>query len=369
MSKVDWGTATAVASRFSGEYPLAGTYHERKFALTAPGHVARASELVTIETGLELPGAPNVEVITRAQWVDTNIAAFTALLAPLRAAMAERAGTGDQGTDDQVSGDQVSDNSGTDSEAGGGGIAGRVMGVELGALLGFLSKRVLGQYELVLPTGDEEEGDSVFFVGANVLAMERQHEFRPSHFRFWVALHESAHRAQFKGVPWMRGYFLSLVDDLVGTAEREQGRMARIATDIIEARSRGEDLVGDTGILGLLASHGQREVLDRVQALMSLLEGHGHVVMDRIGEREIVDVDRMSRVLSARRNDPKTQRLMRLIGLEMKLKQYELGASFIRGVEQRASWDALSMAWESPESLPTLAEIEDPGSWLDRMAG
>lgn len=359
MSKVDWGTATAVASRFSGEYPLAGTYHERKFALTAPGHVARASELVTVETGLELPGAPNVEVITRAQWVDTNIAAFTALLEPLRAAIAERAGT-----DDQVSG-----TTGTDTEAGGGGIAGRVMGAELGALLGFLSKRVLGQYELVLPTGDEEEGDSVFFVGANVLAMERQHQFRPSHFRFWVALHESAHRAQFKGVPWMRGYFLSLVDDLVGTAEREHGRMARIAADIIEARNRGEDPVGDTGILGLLASHGQREVLDRVQALMSLLEGHGHVVMDRIGEREIVDVDRMSSVLSARRNDPKTQRLMRLIGMEMKLKQYELGASFIRGVEQRASWDALSMAWESPEALPNLAEIEDPGSWLDRMAG
>ncbi|HSJ71127.1 MAG TPA: zinc-dependent metalloprotease [Acidimicrobiia bacterium] len=358
MSKVDWGTATAVASRFSGEYPLAGTYHERKFALTAPGLVARASELVTIETGLELPGAPNVEVITRAQWVDTNIAAFTALLAPLRAAIAERAGTDDQ----------ESVPTGTDSD-GGGGIAARIMGVELGALLGFLSKRVLGQYELVLPTGDEEVGDSVFFVGANVLAMERQHEFRPSHFRFWVALHESAHRAQFKGVPWMRGYFLSLVDDLVGTAEREHGRMARIATDIIEARNRGEDPVGDTGILGLLASHGQREVLDRVQALMSLLEGHGHVVMDRIGEREIVDVDRMSRVLSARRNDPKTQRLMRLIGMEMKLKQYDLGASFIRGVEQRASWDTLSMAWESPEALPNLAEIEDPGSWLDRMAG
>ena len=118
-----------------------------------------------------------------------------------------------------------------------------------------------------------------------------------------------------------------------------------------------------------MASHGQQEVLERVQALMSLLEGHGHVVMDRIGAREIVDVSRMSGVLTARRKDTRNARLMKLIGIEMKLKQYELGAKFIRGVEERASWDALSMAWESPEALPTLAEIEDPGAWLNRMAG
>ena len=346
MTKIDWATTNAVAARFSGDHPLAGTYHERKFALTAPDHVARASELVTAETGLDLPGAPNVEVISRAQWVDTNVRAFTQLLAPLRKAIEEE-----------------------EEESGSPGITGRFMGAELGAVLGFLSKRVLGQYELVLPTTDGEVGDSVFFVGANVLALERQHEFRPSHFRFWVALHESAHRAQFKGVPWMREYFLSLVDDLVGEGGRERGRMTRIANDVREARERGEDPIGDAGLLGLMASHGQQEVLERVQALMSLLEGHGHVVMDRIGEREIVDVSRMSGVLTARRRDTRNARMLKLIGIEMKLKQYELGAKFIRGVEEHASWDALSMAWESPEALPTLAEIEDPGAWLNRMAG
>ena len=102
---------------------------------------------------------------------------------------------------------------------------------------------------------------------------------------------------------------------------------------------------------------------------MSLLEGHGHIVMDRIGLREIPDVERMSNVLKARRQDPKTATIMRLIGIEMKMRQYDDGARFIRGVESKASWDALSMAWESAETLPTLAEIEDPGAWLDRMAG
>ncbi len=352
MTKIDTATTTSVARRFSGDYALAGSYHERKFAWQAPTYVARASELVTAETGLELAGAPDVGVISRTQWVETNIQSFTALLAPLRDAIEDAAPS-------------MAD----DADGSSAGIGSRFMAAELGAVLGFLSKRVLGQYELVLPTSDGEVGDSVFFVGANVLSMERLHQFRPSHFRFWVALHESAHRAQFKGVPWMRDYFLSLVDELVGEGAREHGRMARIANDVAAARARGEDPIGDAGILGMLASGDQRAVLDRVQALMSLLEGHGHVVMDRIGERELVDVGRMSDVLTARRADAKTQRLMRLIGMEMKLKQYELGATFIRGVENRASWDALAMAWESPEALPTLSEIEDPGAWLDRMAG
>jgi putative hydrolase len=130
-----------------------------------------------------------------------------------------------------------------------------------------------------------------------------------------------------------------------------------------------DDLLGDAGLIGLFASPEQQVVLDKVQALMSLLEGHGHVVMDRIGEREIVDVARMSAVLKARRKDPKTFAFMKLIGIEMKMKQYEQGAKFIADVEETASWDALSMAWESPDSLPTLAEIGDAPSWLDRMHG
>ncbi len=344
MSHVDWTTAATVARRFTSDYPLAGTYHERKFALQADGYVARASEMVSEETGLELSGAPLVGVISREQWIATNIESFSRMLAPLDEKLGTKTGV-------------------TAS------VAGKVMGAELGAVLGFLSKRVLGQYELVIPTADGDDGDSVFFVGANVLSMERRHEFRPSHFRFWVALHECAHRAQFTGVPWMRSYFLSLVDRIVESSKPEGGHLARIVTELTDRDSLREDLLGDAGLIGLLATPDQREVIDQVQALMSLLEGHGHVVMDRIGAREIVDVARMSRVLKARRQDPKTAAILRLIGIEMKLKQYDLGAAFIRRVEQRASWDALSMAWESPESLPTLPEIEDPDAWLDRMAG
>jgi coenzyme F420 biosynthesis associated uncharacterized protein len=344
MSKVDWDTAAKVAKRFSGEYPLAGTYHEHRFELQAPGLVARASEMVSAETGLELTGAPVVGVTSREEWVQTNIKSFGALLEPLEEKLAEKDGIGSS-------------------------MAARIMGIELGAVLGFMSKRVLGQYELVLPTGNDEKGDTVLFVGANIMSMERQYEFRPSSFRFWVALHECAHRAQFTGVPWLRDYFLSLVERLVDSSEPEKGRLTRIASELRSAEGQGADRLGDAGLVGLLASPDQREVLDDVQALMSLLEGHGHVVMDRLGEREIVGVDRMSNVLKARRKDPKSAAFMKLIGIEMKMKQYDAGAAFISRVEEEASWDALSMAWESPDALPTLGEIDDASLWLDRMAG
>jgi putative hydrolase len=118
----------------------------------------------------------------------------------------------------------------------------------------------------------------------------------------------------------------------------------------------------------LFASPAQREVIDRVQALMSLLEGHGHIVMDRIGARELVTQRRMSRVLKARRADRRTAALMRIIGLEMKLRQYELGERFIKQVEREAGWSALDLAWRGPSSLPTLDEIGHPESWLQRVA-
>jgi coenzyme F420 biosynthesis associated uncharacterized protein len=344
MSRVDWDTARSTSKRFSGEYPLAGTYHEHKFSLQAPDFVARASELVANETGLEIPGQPEVAVISRHDWVDTNADAFSVMLKPLEDELA---------SDPKI----------------GTATASRFMGAQIGAVLGFMSKRVLGQYELVLPTAEGEFGDTVLFVGANVMSMERQHQFRPSSFRFWVALHECAHRAQFTGVDWMRPYFMSLVEELLGSSTPEKGRFGRIAEQVRTAMDEGTDPFGDAGIVGLLASPQQREVLDKVQALMSLLEGHGHVVMDRLGAREIVDVRRMSNVLKARRKDPKTAAFMKLAGIEMKMRQYEDGAKFISEVEKLASWDALSAVWESPQALPTLEEIGDARSWLNRMAG
>lgn len=337
-----WDLVERVAKRMASRYPLEGTYHESRLARQAPEIVRRASEMVEAETGLVAPGQPAVAVVTRTEWVRNNLASFALLLEPVEARLEE-------------------------SKAIAPGLAQQVMSAELGAVLGLLSRRVLGQYELVLPTGDQDQGDTVFLVGANLLALERQNEFRPDEFRFWVALHECTHRLQFQGVPWMRDYFLGLVGELVDTSRPEAGRLGRVSQQLRQAASSGQPMLDETGLFGLFASPDQRNVIDRVQALMSLLEGHGHVVMDRIGERELVTQDRMSQIIKARRQDPRTAMLMRLVGLEMKMKQYENGAKFIEQVERHAGWSALDRAWESPDHLPTLDEIDNAVLWLERV--
>lgn len=336
-----------MAARVAGNHPLDGTYVLDHLTQAMGDVTLRASEMVGQATRLPAPEAAEVRVVGRTEWVERNLASFSHLLEPAERRIAERLeSSGPMG-------------------AAAAALAHQVVEAETGLLLGFLSRRVLGQYELVLPTGDR--GDSVAYVGVNLLDLERRHQFRPSDFRLWVALHEMTHRAQFVGVTWMADHFLSLVERLVGQAVPEPGRLTRIVRELADARSAERPLIDERGLLGLFASPDQRETLDEVQALMSLLEGHGHVVMDRIGAGRLPGHARMARVLKARRSDPRTQLLFRLTGLEMKMRQYEQGEAFILEVERLAGWEALDAAWSAPANLPSLAEIEDPGRWLSRV--
>jgi coenzyme F420 biosynthesis associated uncharacterized protein len=341
VSAVHWPLARRVARRVAGGYPLERTYHEALLARRVPGYVERAAELVSAETGLTWSGSPEVAVVGRREWAEANIKTFGRMLAPAEAKLRSGGGLGRR-------------------------LGSRLVAVEAGALVGVLARRVLGQYELVLP-GDER-GDTVMFVGGNLLAMERQHEFRPEEFRFWVALHEVTHRLQFTAVPWMRDYFTGLVESLIAESVPEEGRMQRLTGELRDAARSGRPIVDESGLLGLLATPEQRALIDRVQALMSLLEGHGHVVMDRIGARLLVTQHRMSRVLKMRRSDPRMRAFLRLTGLEMKLKQYEQGERFIHAVERRAGFSAIDRVWTGPEHLPTLDEIRHPELWLERVA-
>ena len=190
--------------------------------------------MVEEETGLVGGGDPEVAVVGRSTWVERNLSFFAALLKPaedeLRKSL-EEAGTT-------------------------GGLSKRFMAAEMGALLGVLSRRVLGQYELILPS--DEQGDVVFLIAPNILSLEREHQFKPSEFRFWLALHESTHRLQFLGVPWMRDYFFDLVKDLVSVTKVEGSRLARVISEVRSANAEGRPIVGETGLLGLLATPTQR---------------------------------------------------------------------------------------------------------------
>jgi coenzyme F420 biosynthesis associated uncharacterized protein len=343
-SRPGWGR---ISSRLAGGYPLADTYHWSNLGEEMARVTEEVSAVVPEATGLDLPGSPVTAVIDRTAWIERNVSTFSVLTEPARRKLEERMAESGSGPSAAV-------------------LAERLIAAETRAVLSVLARRVLGQYELVLPTG--ESGDTVSYVGPNILQLERTHQFNPSEFRYWVALHEMTHRAQFQGIPWMRGYFLDLVTELVESARPEPGTLGRLVDVIGERRASGSPIIDERGLFGLFATREQNAVVDKVQALMSLLEGHGHVVMDRVGAERLKSQERMSRVLKGRRQDRRTRAFFRLTGLEMKLKQYKQGERFITIVEREAGWDVLRLAFRGASSLPDLAEISDPKAWLRRVA-
>lgn len=366
---IDWVTAETVAVLTSrrSEFP------ESPAAVTMPAELrtltAIAQELVEDYTGLRsLAGAARAEVIDRPRWIRSNIAGFRHLLEPLAERLAGAA-------DAQASLART-----------GRRIGAKLLGTELGLLLGFLSQRVLGQYDLILAeeaasaeaAPSEHGGDGhvpfggiVYYVGPNVLGLERRFGFSPRDFRLWIALHEVTHRTQFTAVPWLRPYFLELVDGSLGAFAPEGSSVADLIETVVERLRNGTRTFAEDGIMGVFANDEQRSALDRMQSLMTLLEGHGNAVMDALGAEHVEGQEYMSRTLQARRHPTGVARIvMRLLGMDMKMRQYEEGQRFVEAVLSRCGPTGLDPAWSSRDALPTLAEIRsDPEAWISRVHG
>ena len=346
---VDWGLAERVAVKAAGREPFAESYHYASLATDFEELTAIAEEQVAQTTGLRsLAGPARARVTDRPGWVRANVASFQRLLRPIT--------------------DRLEQNLRSNPFAP---VASRIAGAEMGMVLGWMSSRVLGQYDLlVIEDEDPTEQDIVYYVGPNVIGLEKRFGFPPREFRHWLALHEVTHRAQFTGVPWMREHFLGLVAQTVDSMDPDPKRfvdgLGRLAGDL----RNGKNPLDDGGVMAVLASPEQRVVLDQVAGLMSLLEGHGDVTMDRAGADEIPSAARFSAALRQRREQgsPLAKALQKLIGLDAKMKQYEQGERFIEQVERAGGTELLDQAWVDPANLPTLAEIRDPGAWIARVA-
>jgi coenzyme F420 biosynthesis associated uncharacterized protein len=346
---VAWDVAERVAVLVAGREPLAQSYHYASLQPDFDELTAEAEELVAGATGLRSTAGPaRARVTDRAGWVRANVRSFRRLLRPLTERLEKRMGRATLLAP----------------------VTRSVAGAEVGALLGWMSTRVLGQYDLLLiEEEDPEEQDVVYYVGPNVLALEKQYAFPPREFRLWLALHEVTHRAQFTGVPWMAEHFRGLVDRTLGTLDPDPKRFLEALRRAAEEVRAGRNPLDEGGLAALLASPEQHEVLQRVQGLMSLLEGHGDVTMDRAGAERIPSAERFGRVLRQRRAAVKgpARLLQKLIGLEAKMNQYEQGERFIAAVEAEGGPELLDRAWTGPEWLPTLAEIREPPAWTARV--
>lgn len=380
---VDWDFARTVAKKVAGDEPFAESYHRESLEADLLELTAQAEELVQLETGLiSTAGPAKARVTDRMGWVDANLASFDRLLRPILGGpkdalsadaepepkFSEREFLKSLGQFGEVLG-PVGDAVGSAATQVGSAVGPKVAGAEVGALLGWMSGRVLGQYDLLIIEDERpEEQDWVYYVGANVLALEKRYGFPPREFRLWIAVHECTHRAQFTGVPWLRPYFLSLVNELLDTVDPDPKRLVEAIKDAVGG---GDDRASmkDGGLASLLATPEQRQTMDKVTGLMSLLEGHGDITMDRAAKHLIPSQPRFARVMSHRRKNATgiAKLVQRLTGMEAKLAQYEEGEDFIHAVEAAGGRELLDQVWTGPEALPTIDEIRSPDIWIARM--
>ena len=345
---IDWDLARRVAVRTARREPYTAPRWRDGLAEDFADCTERAEGLVAEFTGLRsLSGPARGRVTDRVGWIDANLASFQRLLKPLAAKL------------------------GTGSDGMLAPITRRVAGAELGVMLGWMSTRVLGQYDLLIIEDDKpEDQDIVYYVAPNVVSLENKYAFDPVEFRLWLALHEVTHRAQFTGVDWMRPHFIGLVESVLDSVDPDPKRIAAAVRRVVEARRRGEDPLAAGGIMALFASEAQVETLEQLAGLMSLLEGHGDVTMDRAGKGLVPSAPRFGRVMRRRRESVRgfAKVFQRVIGLDAKIKQYAEGEHFISSIEEAGGTALLDRVWEGPANVPGIAEIRNPRDWVSRMS-
>ena len=311
---------------------------------------AESERRVTAYTGLRpARPLPPPEGIGRGEWVRTNIKAMRTLLDPVL----ERAGGGLGPLRPAV---QLA--------------LGFIVTTEVGVVLGYLAQRVLGQYELVLlDEGTNASPPRLLFVLPNLGQAVQAFGAQEDEFMTWVALHEVTHAVQFAGVPWLHNHVAGLVRELLEKAEvRLDAPRKRQLPTRAELQRMGTALRhGD--LISIFTNTAERETLDRVQAVMAVIEGHAEHIMDAVAPDLLPSLPKLRGALDRRRKSQSglSRLLAKLLGLELKLRQYEQGKYFCDAIVDRAGTAALVHVFSAPEALPTLAELTDPPSWLRRV--
>jgi coenzyme F420 biosynthesis associated uncharacterized protein len=230
-----------------------------------------------------------------------------------------------------------------------------------------MSQRVLGQYELSLV--QPRVPARLLFVGPNLVrAVDEMSVDRHSFLR-WVALHELTHVFQFSGVAWLRGHLSALIGEYLESVEVRLARGAAAAIPVLLDPARLVEAFREGGLAAIVQGAEQREIFDRIQSAMAVVEGYSEHVMDAVGERVVPSYAGLREAMERRRANRSApeQALQRLLGFQAKLRQYELGKRFCDRVVEREGLPALNRVWSSPGALPTRSELDDPDAWLERM--
>jgi coenzyme F420 biosynthesis associated uncharacterized protein len=340
---IDWILAERIAGFVAGtgdaELP---TVDLRPLAVESEGRVIAY-------TGLQpARPLPEPEGISRREWVSSNITAMRTLLDPVLESTGKSLGPLRPALEIGM---------------------GLVLSTEVGVVLGYLGQRVLGQYELVLlDEAVEDRPPRLLFVLPNLGQAVHNFGAEEREFMTWVALHEVTHAVQFAGVPWLHGHMAGLIKELLKSAELRIGAERKVRLPSGDEIRRVLDGLRRGDLISIVTNHAERATLDRVQATMAVIEGHAEHVMDAVAPDLLPSLPKLRAAIDHRRRSQSgLSRLMaRLLGLDMKLRQYEQGKYFCDTVVQERGVAALHHVFSGPEALPTLAELTDPHAWLAR---
>ena len=341
---VDWSLARQVARL------AAGSGDEGPPQADVAALCVEMEEHVAAYTGLS-PGTPvpGAELVGRGDWASVNLDSLAQLLDPVGARLEKRM---------EFAGPLAGA-----LKAG----AAATLAAEAGLVIGYVAQRVLGQYEVSLLGGDAPP--RLLFVAPNLRKAVRELEVDPDSFHRWIAAHELTHVYQFQGVDWLREHLGGMVRQYLSTVEVRIDRGAAGGLPSMPDPAKLVEAFRDGGLAALVQTKEQRAVMARMQAAMAVVEGYSEHVMDAIGAESIPGHDRLREAMDARRRSRSAPEKLieRLLGLNLKMRQYELGKTFCDAVAEAGGIEALNRVWSSPEALPTEAELDRPADWLARV--
>jgi coenzyme F420 biosynthesis associated uncharacterized protein len=345
---VDWELAASTAGALGPTGPRVTPTE----AAAAVGHLreltAEAMTHVVAFTGMSAQVAvPPVRIVDRRDWATTNVAGMRKVITPLAERLTARA------------------NRDPDRHGPLEIVGSKITGVQAGTVLAYLSGRVLGQYEVF--SGNPGQ---LMLVAPNIVAVERKLGADPRDFRLWVCLHEVTHQTQFTAVPWLREHFLSEVRAFVDASEVDAAAvLARLRRGLSAVAEAVRNPESRASVLDVVQTPAQKAVMDRLTALMTLVEGHAEMVMDGVGPQVIPSVAAIRERFNRRReaSNAVESLIRRLLGIDAKLRQYAEGCRFVQAVVNRAGMATFNRVWTSPQTLPTLPELADPDAWIARV--
>lgn len=349
---IDWEQARGIAVNMNRASALTATERARLDAAYRE-LVQRCVPLISDYTKSELPGPlDQTFAFDRVDWINANLDAFELMFAPLEEL------------------NPLGEGKSSIASALWGGINQTVLSAELGLLLGYLARRVLGQYDLALLGREPVVGGKLYFVEPNIRMVEQTLKLPRADFRMWLALHETTHAFEFEAHPWVRAHFNGMLERyfefLKQDAEHLKQGFRGLKVFVERARSRDK---GEGSWIEALMTPEQRALFNEMQATMCMVEGYSNHVMNAIGRDLLPTYDLIAKRFEQRQRQRTfaEQLFARLTGLDVKMEQYRLGEEFIDQVVAERGHDFARRIWEGPEFLPTMAEIRQPEQWLARM--